>query len=254
MTISTNRWTRSQLLVALDLYTRLPFGQLHSKNPEIVRCAQAIVRSPSALAMKLSNIASLDPVITSSGRSGLKSASALDRSMWDEMHSNWDQFILDSQKAKYEFGLEHADVHEHEEFSNRLGTDVEAVTNIRVGQGFFRRTVLSAYDGRCCVTGLAIPALLIASHIVPWREDPSNRVNPKNGLLLSALHDRAFDAGFMTVDENFKVRVSQSIPESIDPYYSRSIGIHEGQPIRLPNKFIPDEKFLDYHRAHVFRG
>ena len=63
-------WTREQLLIAFALYCRLPFGKLHYRNPEIVRIAEAIGRTPSALAMKLSNIASLDPEITSTGPQG----------------------------------------------------------------------------------------------------------------------------------------------------------------------------------------
>ena len=83
-----SRWTRQQLLVAFTLYCRLPFGRLHARNPEIIRIAQAIGRTPSALAMKLTNIASLDPEITSTGRSGLKRTSAADRAMWDEMQND----------------------------------------------------------------------------------------------------------------------------------------------------------------------
>ena len=83
-------WTREELLVAFALYCRLPFGRLHSKNPEIVEVAAAIGRTPSALAMKLTNIASLDPAIISTGRSGLSGASANDREMWNEMQRDWE--------------------------------------------------------------------------------------------------------------------------------------------------------------------
>lgn len=60
-------WTRQQLLVAFSLYCQTPFGKLHSRNPEIIKYADLINRTPSALAMKLTNIASLDPAITSTG-------------------------------------------------------------------------------------------------------------------------------------------------------------------------------------------
>ena len=91
-TIGRSGWTRQQLLVAFALYCRIPFGRMHAKNPEIVRIANAIDRTPSALAMKLVNIASLDPEITGTGRSGLKNASTNDRAMWDEMQDNWGPF------------------------------------------------------------------------------------------------------------------------------------------------------------------
>ena len=81
-------WTRQEL--PRGFLTVLPnsFRQLHHRNPEIIRFSEAIGRSPSALAMKLTNIASLDPTITSTGRSGLRSVSANDRAMWAEMQSD----------------------------------------------------------------------------------------------------------------------------------------------------------------------
>ena len=84
---SSAPWTRQQLLAAFALYCRLPFGRLHRGNSEIIRVATAIGRSPSALAMKLTNIASLDPAITATGRAGLTGASAADRQMWQEMEA-----------------------------------------------------------------------------------------------------------------------------------------------------------------------
>jgi len=69
---AVNRWTYEQLLVAFTLYSQIPFGKLHARNPDIIHYANLIGRTPSALAMKLVNIASLDPFIIESGRSGLK--------------------------------------------------------------------------------------------------------------------------------------------------------------------------------------
>ncbi|WP_230492614.1 hypothetical protein [Martelella alba] len=74
-------WTRDPLLVAFTLYSQLPFGKLHSRNPEIIRFAALINRTPSALAMKLVNLASLDPFIIESGRTGLRGASKTDREL-----------------------------------------------------------------------------------------------------------------------------------------------------------------------------
>ena len=249
---STARWSRKQLLVAFDLYTRLTFGQLHHRNPEIAKYAEAIGRTPSALAMKLSNIASLDPEITSTGRSGLRSASALDREMWNEMQNDWEQFAFESQMAIEEFLDGQLDTPGPDDNHDYSSTDSIATTKVRVGQRFFRRAVLSAYDNRCCITGLATPALLVASHIVPWRDDPLNRVNPRNGLLLSALHDKAFDAGLITINDDLTVRVSDKISTANNPFFSFSIGTYNGKTIRVPEKFSPDTNFLAHHREHIF--
>ena len=248
-------WTREQLLVAFALYCRLPFGRLHYRNPEIVRCAEAIGRTPSALAMKLTNIASLDPAITSTGRTGLRRASANDRAMWVEMHDDWEAFAVESQRA-IEAVETAAEVAVSEEAAQSeddypVGEDRAVTTTARVGQRFFRAAVMSAYNGRCCITGLSAPPLLIASHIVPWRYDTVNRVNPRNGLLLSALHDKAFDRGLLTIGDDMTVRVSRLYD---DEYFREAIGRYEGRRIHLPEKFSPDPDFLSYHRERVFRG
>lgn len=257
MTISSRRpWTRHELLVAFGLYCQIPFGKLDKENARVKQFAALLDRTPSALAMKLSNIASLDPAITTTGRKGLTGASAADRGMWQEMQNDWSGFAAESDAAIAALtrGAEptaSAVDHEQEEHDYR-GRDAAVQTTARVGQGFFRNTVLSAYNYRCCITGLAVRELLIASHIVPWRHDESNRLNPRNGLALSALHDRAFDLGFITLDENMSVQVCRKEENAGDAFYVDALLRYEGHQITLPEKFPPDERFLAYHRSHVF--
>ena len=252
--MATNRrWTRRELLVALNLYCQLPFGRLYASNPIIIRSARAMGRSPSALAMKLVNIASLDPKITSTGRSGLRNASSQDRLVWEEMQSDWDRFAMQADQAVREIGMpEEASDAQLEE--SRLGEDRPVEATTRIGQRFFRRAVLSSYAGRCCITGLSSPSLLIASHIIPWSHDKANRVNPRNGLLLSALHDKAFDSGIITIADDMTVRVSGEHLQGNDDFFVKSIGAYDGHQIALPQKFEPSRDFLRYHREHVFKG
>ena len=244
-------WSHDQLLVAFALYCRLPFGRLHHSNPDIVRAAQAIGRTPSAVAMKLSNIASLDPAITDTGRKGLKSVAKNDRDMWREMHDDWDRFATESQRALAAFGLSDFALPS----DPGHGEDRLVERKERVGQSFFRNTLLSAYDCRCCVTGLSNPHMLDASHIVPWREDQRNRANPRNGLLLSALHHKAFDAGLMSVADDFTVLVCKSVLATVeDSFLGTALSSYHGRSITLPKKFLPAQDFLAYHRRCVFQG
>jgi len=249
-------WTRQELLVAFSLYCRLPFGRLHHRNPEIIRFSEAIGRSPSALAMKLTNIASLDPAITSTGRAGLRAASANDRAMWEEMQSDWERFAIESEQALSEVQVRAELDREtsQDDISDRVGEDRITQTTTRIGQNFFRSAVLSAYNGRCCITGLSLPTLLVASHIVPWRHDSANRVNPRNGLLLSALHDKAFDSGFITIRDDMTVQVSRKQNATNDQFFSESIGYYDGKPISLPEKFTPGREFLSHHREYIFEN
>ena len=249
-------WTRQQLLVAFELYCRIPFGRITSRHPEIIRVAGLIDRSPAGLSMKMGNIASLDPVITSSGRRGLGNASNADRAMWEEMNADWDRFLAESRNALEQLEIidrpDSDETNIEAQISYPAGLDRTIQTTTRVGQSFFRTAVLSAYDQKCCITGLAIPRLLVASHIVPWSHDPANRVNPRNGLSLTALHDRAFDAGLLTINDDMTVKVSREFQP--DEFFATAVAAYHGKPIRLPEKFSPDPNFLAYHREHVFIG
>lgn len=254
---SRREWTRQELLVAFSLYCRMPFGSLHSNNPKITKAAHAISRTPSALAMKLTNIASIDPEITSSGRRGLKNASTKDRSMWEEMQHDWEAFAINCEHAMSEIEevVHHAGAEETDEDSLvRTGEDREARTTVRIGQAFFRSAVLSAYNGRCCITGLSVSQLLVAGHIIPWHLDKRNRVNPRNGLLLSVLHEKAFDIGLITINSDMTVRVARNYQVMNDIFFASSIRNYEGKPIFLPDKFAPEKDFLAFHREHVFQG
>ena len=255
MTTQPRNWTRSQLLVAFALYHRLPCGRFREADPEVVQSAHAIGRTPSALKMKLWNIASLDPTM-SAGRRSLDNASASDRAMWDEIQGDWTGFAVECEQALTAAVSEPVSSEEalEEESPNHAGQERVVETTARIGQEFFRAALMSAYNERCCITGLSMPALLVASHIVPWSVDERNRVNPRNGLLLSALHDRAFDAGLLTVDNDMTVRVSRSHADRDDEFFAAAIGSYDGQPISRPEKLEPDRRFLQYHREHIFRG
>ncbi len=255
MTTRRGNWTRAELLVAFALYHRLPCGRFREADPEIAQFAHAIGRTPSALKMKLWNIASLDPAM-SAGRRSLNNASAGDRAMWDEMQNDWTGFAVECEQARMAAasGPAHSKSAPEEEARDHLGQERVVETTARIGQEFFRAALMSAYNEQCCITGLSVPALLVASHIVPWSVDEQNRVNPRNGLLLSALHDKAFDAGLIAVDDDMIVRVSQSQAERRDEFFAAVVGSYDGQPISRPEKFEPDRRFLQYHREHIFRS
>jgi hypothetical protein len=253
-------WTREQLLVAFKLYCQMPFGKMHSRNPDIVKYAELIGRTPSSLAMKLTNIASLDPAITSTGRKGLSGASVADKAMWNEMQEDWHIFALELRRVEENISIPTDDVVVPDQaphfntLPDYTGVNRTVETTARVGQQFFRRSVLSAYNYRCCITGLAMPELLIASHIIPWQKDETNRLNPSNGLCLSALHDKAFDIGIITIAEDMTVHVSRSYVSNEDEFFMSALVSYDGKKITLPEKFFPQPEFLAYHRERVFEA
>jgi hypothetical protein len=250
------RWSRDQLKLAFYLYCQLPFGKLHSENPDIVALAARIGRTPSAVAMKLSNFASLDPSITGSGRKGLQGASQLDREVWDEFHADWERLAMECAALESSLGGTDGSLVDESDAlpENFSGQTRRAYVEQRIKQAFFRRAVLSSYRGRCCMSGVDVPKLLVASHIVPWSKDAGNRLNPRNGLCLSAIHDRAFDQGLITLTDDLRVLVSRSLRESNNEFTRATFAALHQREIERPERFAPDRAFLDWHRDERFVG
>lgn len=246
------RWTREQVKLAFYLYCQIPFGKIDSRNKEVISLANSIGRTPSAVAMKMLNIASLDPTITNSGRVGLGNASSLDKEIWGEFNSDWEGLAIESQLLRQNLEQNSADQKKPLALDSFTGEAKEVLTKQRIKQHFFRRAVISSYRGRCCMSGLSEAQLLIASHIVPWSQDKQNRLNPSNGLCLSAIHDKAFDRGLITLSDDFTVIVSKKILKRDDIFLQEIFLPLEGKAIELPERFSPNTAFIRWHRNELF--
>jgi hypothetical protein len=229
--------------------------------------ASKMGRTPSSLAMKLSNLASLDPVQQARGIKGLSGASQQDREMWNEFHSNLNDLAPESEQLLHDLFTTDNDreVDFLERDKVRLEPSAtltqptgptETISSVRVrrGQQFFRQTVLNSYGVRCCISGINVPRLLVASHIKPWRDFPKERLDPRNGLCLSTLHDAAFDAGLITLDKKFRVVLSSRLRSFFpQPTLEQNFIPFESNSIRLPEKLTePSAAFLSFHRRKIF--
>ena len=248
-------WTRDELIVAFNLYCRIPFGRIHIRNPEIKALANALGRTPSSVSWKLANFARLDPGLRKRQIRGATHGAKAEEEIWNEFSGNWDSLAYESQQLLAKFmHVAPAELLAKEEFPE--GKTRDAIVKARVNQSFFRLAVLAAYDCRCCITGLAVPELLTASHIVPWSIDTKNRTNPRNGLCLNAIHDRAFDSGLVTVTPDYRIVVSVALKRSLKAKDSLSKTLlldYEGLSIKLPERFVPDQEFLRYHNERRFK-
>ena len=256
---SKGNWTSDQLKLAFHYYCQTPFGKLHRRNPQIIELAKLIGRTPSALAMKLVNFASLDPSITGTGRKGLSGTSALDRDIWNEFHSDWERLAVECEQLRIKLLRDHGlkddglvDRTDDLALSDFTGETRQALVQQRIKQNFFRRAVLSSYRGRCCISGISEPRLLVASHIVPWSADKANRLNPSNGLCLSAIHDRAFDSYLFTLTDDWRVVLSARLKASTDTFLRDVFLPIDGKQIDLPDRFVPDLSLVARHRQHFF--
>ena len=117
--------------------------------------------------------------------------------------------------------------------------------------------ILANYGGRCALTGIDIPQLLLASHIIPWAEKAhkQDRLNPCNGICLSALYDKAFDQGLITISpDDYSVVLSSVLRENeTKEYFDKHFGIIIGRKLMMPTEYLPNRDFLAYHREKVFQ-
>lgn len=248
-------WTREELILALNLYLRLPFGKIHYQNPDIIHLAQLVGRTPSAMSMRLSNFASVDPYHQQRGVRGLTGGIRQVQPIWDEFIHNKEELLFESERILA--GLEHQEI--ESKYANLLigtenlkGENKVREVKVRVNQSVFRQIVLANYTGKCAVTGIDIPELLVASHIIPWAENNHERLNPANGICLSTHFDTAFDKGLIAFDEQYKLQLSRRLKEyTTRTYYQQWFQQFEGKALIKPAKYLPRHEFLEWHRTHV---
>lgn len=153
-------WSRDELIVVCGLYFTLPFGQMHARNPRIIDIAQRLGRTPSSIAMKLVNFASLDPAHRARGIRGLGGCSRADEQMWEEFRENWDQMMILSEtklRALPATVPNGATGGGTEYVPDACATEAEATVMVRTVQGVFRKVVLAAYNSTCCISEIPIP-------------------------------------------------------------------------------------------------
>ena len=263
--MTARKWTYDETLLAFDLYCKIPFGKIYYRNPDIIKLAEFLGRTPSSVAMKMVNIASLDPELRKRGIKGLSNSSKLEQIVWDDFRNNGAELIVRAEELYRESQYHGNDIDCPSNLQEKIDFNLENIpvginkTTLmkqRIGQVFFRKAVLSSFNNRCCITGITITSLLIASHIKPWAksDDATEKTNPRNGLCLNALHDKAFDLGIISISEDYKILVSPKIMEmEIDNKSKELITDIEGQEIMLPDRFVPEKKFIRYHNENVFQ-
>lgn len=242
------KWSEEETILAYYYYCQIPFGRIHKTNPKIIEIAKLLGRTPSSVVLKMGNIGHFDPELKKRSVSGLKNASKLDEYVVQQFYSDWESLAYKAQQIEFSMTSK---INTDIEISLPSGEDAIVETKRRVNQAFFREAVLSSYKNTCCITGITVPTLLIASHIKPWaKSNPqTERTNPSNGLCLNALHDKAFDKGLITVLPDYTIRVSSKLKKTDNVEWLLQC---DGNRIILPEKFYPSKEFLEYHNDVIF--
>lgn len=256
--------------MAFALYITLEPRECDDKGLDVQRLAYFLHRTPNSVALKIWNIAAHDTNRKARGRVGMKHGSKLDAQVWEWYEETPDAFMEEClnllQNALWKANQDNfkpkplaSDRHSSLETAFKLlniqapeGKERTALTLQRVNQSYFRNSLMQNYLHTCCITGIQIPTLLIASHIKPWNvSTPVEKTAASNGLLLNAFHDRAFDQGLISIDDDYRIIVNHSKVRHSDAN-DKWIYDFEGRKITLPSVGQPSHEFIEYHHKYIF--
>ncbi|WP_426094043.1 HNH endonuclease [Flavobacterium sp. DSR2-3-3] len=251
-----NLWTREELILAFNLYLKIEFGKTLKGNPKVIALANILGRTPSSIGMRLGNFASVDPYHQGRGVWGLKGGMNQVKPIWDEFFYNQEELVFLSEKIlarKENTSIKNKYQDILFDLKGLKGETVIREVKTRVNQSVFRQMVLTNYANKCAITGIDIPELLLASHIVPWSKNENERLNPENGICLSALYDKAFDKGLIGINKNYQVILSASLKKKKETsFYQSHFDTIENLKITNPIKYLPRKEFLEYHLDTIF--
>ena len=255
--MAKRQWTREELILALSLYFQLPFGRLNHTTHEVKELAGLIGRTDNSVALRLVNFAACDPYIINSGRTGMPGGISVCKPIWDEFSNDRERLFFEAQQIKANYRQETIEDTLKITPQDLEGKERSVVIKQRVNQSVFRSMILSNYEERCAITGINIPELLVAGHIIPWADSNSQqKLNPENGICMSALYDKAFDKGLITISpDDYTICLSSALREyETMEFFDKHFGCICGQQMIMPIEHKPNRDFLEYHRDHVFKG
>ena len=199
--------------------------------------------------MKICNIGRLDPDLQRQGITGLTNGATMEKTVWNEFYGNPERHAYESEKLIAEFSEKKIeDTAEISLDDLPQGTERETIIRQRVNQSFFRAAVISAYNSKCCISGVALADLVEACHIVDWADNEINRTNPRNGLCLNPFFHKAYDKFLISITPDYDIVVSEKLLQSIEDEVSLDyIKQLIGTKINRPDRFLPQRELLDIH-------
>jgi putative restriction endonuclease len=250
-------WTREEMILVLNLYFKLSYGQMDHRTPAVKELAQLMGRTDNTIALRLNNFAACDPVLQARGIKAMGDQKRRCQPFWDEFVADREALAYESERILSAY--QGVDI--EEKFKDDLqdipkglkGEDRIREVKTRVNQRFFRQMVLANYNGQCALTGIDLSVLLVASHIIPWADNEEERLNPQNGICLSSMYDKAFDKGLISFLDDGSVVFSERLKINVGKdYYDRYFEPIKHEKLVKPRKYILNPSFLEYHRDNIF--
>ena len=233
-----NKWTREETIVAFNVYCKIPFKSSSKTHPMIIKYANLLNRTPSALNMKIGNIGRLDPDLKRQGISGLVHGAKMEEEVWKEFRENPEQLAYESEKIISKLqGKSIEKIIDTNDLPQ--GKEREIIIKQRINQSFFRMTVLSSYNNRCCISGIGN---------IGWSENTANRTNPQHGLCMNSFFHKAYDKLFIAISPDLTIIISDELLQNtVDNKFRKYLECINGEKIIMPNKFLSKKEFLQVH-------
>lgn len=250
-------WTIDEMILVLNLYLKIPFGKMHAGNMDVIKTAHLIGRTPNAVALRLVNYAACDPQLKQRGISGMSHGGKKCEEYWNEFAEDPEKLLYESERILAQYEGTSVEKKFEKELKD-IPSDISGDTQIRqvktrINQNVFRQIILANYDYKCALSGIDIPELLVASHIIPWSENPKERLNPENGICLSSLYDKAFGQGLISFDDSCKVIFSERLSNNVGKdYYNNYFLPIYGKSLAETKKYAINPLFLEWHRDCIF--
>jgi putative restriction endonuclease len=229
---------------------------MHTRTPEIIEMANLIGRTVNSIAIRLTNFAACDPYHQDRGVKGMVGGIKQCQPIWDEFFGNKELLIFESENIlaqKENLTIESKFDEILFDIKDLKGEIKLREVKTRVNQNVFRQIVVANYSGKCAITGIDLQELLFASHIIPWAKNEVERLNPENGICLSALYDKAFDKGLIAVNESYHILISDKLKKKKQAdYYGKYFAPIENQLLISPQKYFPKKEFIQYHLDEIF--
>lgn len=245
-------WTREEYILSLDLYFRIPFGQFHKNNPDVQKLAELINRTPSSVAMRLCNFASCDPVLKAKGIEGLRAGVKTCSPYWDEFAHNRGKLISMAEACRAKL-IEATDI--NSDYSLNHISEWDNLVN-EMYDFKFQAIIKRNYNDHCAISGVKIPQLLTACHIIPVSESEEESIKADNGLLLSLNFAKAYVNGLIGIDDHYILHLSDELlSHQFDPNFSTFFRKFERKELLLNDVAVkPDKSFLQWHMDTVFNS
>lgn len=229
---------------------------MHTRTPEIIEMANLIGRTVNSIAIRLTNFAACDPYHQDRGVKGMVGGIKQCQPIWDEFFGNKELLIFESENIlaqKENLTIESKFDEILFDIKDLKGEMKLREVKTRVNQNVFRQIVVANYSGKCAITGIDLQELLFASHIIPWSKNEEERLNPENGICLSALYDKAFDKGLIAVNESYHILISDKLKKKKQAdYYGKYFAPIENQLLISPQRYFPKKEFIQYHLDEIF--